>query len=169
MLVEFESPIKPLQELLKYRNSKITDNLVRYYFKFSKEEVEDIFVEMLKWLWLCANAYQERRKGIPNVPKRLNIQSGMLVLDVIWHVFVLHTKDYQGFCNEYFGEFIHHSPAHGEYIPPTEEETTIQLSYIFDKLQGEETLTKWFTEYAELYSQEKIRERQIPFEVFFER
>jgi hypothetical protein len=98
-----DSTIKSLEEILKYRNNKVIDNLVKYYFKFSKEEAEDIFVEMLKWLWLCANAYQERRKGINNVPQRLNIQSGMIVLDVVWHVFILHTKDYQDFCNEYFG------------------------------------------------------------------
>jgi hypothetical protein len=159
--------MKSLEETLKYRNKKITDNLTKFYFRFSPQEVEGLFDEMLKWLWLCATAYNERRAGLPNVPKRLNIQSGMLVLDQIWHVFVFHTKDYAEFCQEFFCEFVHHSPANNAYIPPTEEESRIQLSYIYDKL-GQDTLIKWYETYSEIYSVENIRARQIPFEVFFD-
>lgn len=159
--------MKSLNETLKYRNQKITNNLTKYYFRFSPDEAEEIFVETLKWLWLCATAYNDRRAQVPNVPRRMNIQSGMLVLDQFWHVFVIHTRDYAEFCQDHFGEFIHHSPANKDYIPPTEEESRLQLSYIYDKL-GQDTLLKWYEIYAEKYSVANIRARQIPFEVFFD-
>ena len=33
------------------------------------------------------------------------------VVDDLWHEFILHTRDYQAFCNEAFGQFLHHTPA----------------------------------------------------------
>lgn len=35
-------------------------------------------------------------------------------LDEIWHTFILYTKDYQTFCNEGLGEFVHHIPFNSE-------------------------------------------------------
>lgn len=33
------------------------------------------------------------------------------VVDDLWHEFILYTREYQQFCREAFGEFLHHSPA----------------------------------------------------------
>ncbi|WP_246887510.1 glycine-rich domain-containing protein [Pseudomonas protegens] len=33
------------------------------------------------------------------------------VVDDLWHEFILHTRDYQQFCNQAFGQFLHHTPA----------------------------------------------------------
>jgi hypothetical protein len=33
------------------------------------------------------------------------------VVDTLWHEFILFTKDYQAFCDQAFGQFMHHSPA----------------------------------------------------------
>jgi hypothetical protein len=33
------------------------------------------------------------------------------VVDSLWHEFILFTKDYQSFCDQAFGQFMHHSPA----------------------------------------------------------
>ncbi len=33
------------------------------------------------------------------------------VVDDLWHEFILHTRDYQAFCNKAFGQFLHHTPA----------------------------------------------------------
>lgn len=33
------------------------------------------------------------------------------VADELWHEFILYTRDYQRFCQEAFGRFLHHSPA----------------------------------------------------------
>ncbi len=31
--------------------------------------------------------------------------------DILWHEFILHTRDYQRFCTQAFGGFLHHTPA----------------------------------------------------------
>lgn len=33
------------------------------------------------------------------------------VVDEAWHSFILHTKDYQNFCREKVGRFVHHVPS----------------------------------------------------------
>lgn len=33
------------------------------------------------------------------------------VVDDAWHEFILHTREYHGFCEEAFGKFLHHTPA----------------------------------------------------------
>lgn len=33
------------------------------------------------------------------------------VVDDLWHEFILHTRDYQEFCDKAFGQFLHHTPA----------------------------------------------------------
>jgi hypothetical protein len=33
------------------------------------------------------------------------------VADELWHEFILHTHDYQAFCQAAFGRFLHHTPA----------------------------------------------------------
>ena len=37
-------------------------------------------------------------------------------VDVAWHAFILHTRDYESYCNERFGRVIHHEPT-GEPDP----------------------------------------------------
>ncbi|MGC5700867.1 hypothetical protein J4P02_11775 [Pseudomonas sp. NFXW11] len=33
------------------------------------------------------------------------------VVDDLWHEFILHTREYQAFCDRAFGQFLHHTPA----------------------------------------------------------
>ncbi|WP_269532488.1 hypothetical protein [Chitinimonas sp. BJYL2] len=33
------------------------------------------------------------------------------VVDDLWHEFILHTRNYEHFCNKAFGRFLHHTPA----------------------------------------------------------
>jgi hypothetical protein len=32
-------------------------------------------------------------------------------VDVAWHAFILHTRDYEAYCRERFGKVIHHQPT----------------------------------------------------------
>jgi len=150
-----QKKIPSLNKILKYKNQKIIDKTTMY-FNISLEEAEKIFVEVLKWLWLCAKAKHERNENKNGVPPVLNVQAGMMILDEIWHIFLLHTSDYEEFCLQYLGTFIHHSPAGLKQFPPSKIETEEQLSYIYESL-GEETLTKWYVEYPKQYSLEKIK------------
>ncbi len=36
------------------------------------------------------------------------------VVDVAWHEFILHTRDYHKFCEQAFGHYFHHNPFSGE-------------------------------------------------------
>ena len=33
------------------------------------------------------------------------------VVDDLWHEFILYTRHYQAFCQQAFGQFMHHTPA----------------------------------------------------------
>ena len=32
-------------------------------------------------------------------------------VDVAWHAFILHTRDYEAYCRERYGRIIHHQPT----------------------------------------------------------
>ncbi len=154
--------MKQLNEVLSYRNDKIINKfMVR--FSVTKTEADELFQEMLKWLWLCATAKIERESQLPNTPKYLNVHTSMTIIDEVWHIFVLHTSDYYDFCKEYFGTFVHHNPSYFGFTPPAQEEAELQLSYIWEKLDGEKTLRLWYETYAEKYSPDKIRLLEKPY------
>lgn len=152
--------MRTLEETLKYRNERVL-NKFRTLFELSRTEAEEIAVEAYRWLWLNAHSKEDRKNGRSDVPAILVIHEGMVIIDEFWHTFVLHTKDYADFCNEYFGEFIHHSPATPDFVPPSLAETEKQLEYICD-IVGEETLTKWYEEYPLKYSADALVRLQRP-------
>jgi len=41
--------------------------------------------------------------------------------DEVWHLFILDTKGYKAFCDEYVGVFIHHNP----YVEKVQVDTTM--------------------------------------------
>lgn len=148
-----------LQETTAYRNPRVI-NKFRTQYAVGEPEADELFVEMLKWLWLCARAREDREANLPDVPRVLNIQSGLIIIDELWHLFILHTRDYVDFCERHFGFYLHHYPGHPAFEPPTEEDTAKELSYIYDNVEGEATLNRWYVDYAERYAPEKIGKLQ---------
>lgn len=139
-----------LEELLKYENEPV---LIRFQKKFpvDREEAQDIFRETIKWLYLCR---ADNPGGV-----ELFINNDMLIIDEMWHNFILFTKDYQEFCSKYFKSYIHHFPDTSAPQKPSKKTLAIlraklkaQMSFIYDHL-GEETLLKWYHEYPERYKQ----------------
>lgn len=59
-----------------------------------------ITVQTLAFLYACA---KNSGKGL--APSR--------TVDLGWHVFILHTREYAEFCNRVAGRFIHHVPESG--------------------------------------------------------
>lgn len=147
--------MKTLDDVLSYQNPRVVAK-IQMLFDVKQNKAEELFQETLKWLWLCAKAKIDRQAQQAKVPPVLNVQTGMVMLDEVWHIFILHTRDYADFCNTYLGRFIHHSPAGAKRYPPTREETEVQLAYIYDQL-GSETLTKWYVTYLEAYSLQTIQ------------
>lgn len=60
-------------------------------------------------------------------------------VDVLWHQFILFTREYSAFCEEHFGIFIHHAPyntpAYKERVRPVTE----LVDHIVDKFATSES------------------------------
>ena len=126
----------------------------------SLQDAEDVFLEMKRWLWLCA-----KRTGAVNSGEvdflRVPLFNEAYIIDMMWHVFILFTQDYADFCEEYFGFFVHHHPR-----PKKEREAwTAEIardparakqirmdelrkvySYLYDEL-GPDILVRWTEEF----------------------
>lgn len=81
--------------VLSYENDGIVKKYSRDY-NVSINTARDRFEELKKFLFIC-----KKYEGSFSPSK---------VIDDIWHTFILFTKDYQIFCSQYLGGFIHHSP-----------------------------------------------------------
>jgi hypothetical protein len=145
-----------LENLLSYTNEDIISRFTDMY-KVSDEEAEDIFKETRKFLYIC------RMPGI-------FIPDDLLIVDEMWHNFILFTREYQRFCNEHFGAYIHHLPASkkekelqkkintenpDKASKDFNDKLSLVLSTVYDVF-GEDTVIKWFTIYPEKYSKAAI-------------
>lgn len=141
----------PLSEVLNYDNQLVIRRF-KAVFPEKAEQADDLWVNMLKYLWLCKK-HESDAKAFPHDP---NLQftcvmhQEMRDMDEMWHAFILITKDYADFCYRYFGEFLHHVPNVREEIPQTAEEFEAELhlylSYVYDNL-GADTVRSWFASY----------------------
>jgi len=87
-----------LNKILQYKNDKVINRFLKMY-DVNQQEAEDIFQELLKFLYLSAIT-ENKRKQDETVPS-LGITFQMLIIDEIWHAFILNTRDYQDFCDTY--------------------------------------------------------------------
>jgi hypothetical protein len=63
-----------------------------------RDLAERIVEQALAFLAACA-----RNTGAPVAPSEL--------VDIGWHTFILHTRDYANFCDRIAGRFLHHVPT----------------------------------------------------------
>ncbi|WP_433528369.1 glycine-rich domain-containing protein [Micromonospora sp. CA-263727] len=50
------------------------------------------------------------------------------LVDIGWHTFILHTRDYAAFCDRFAGRFIHHEPEDGSEWPTNPPSGTTPLA-----------------------------------------
>src|SRR5579864_3397426 len=107
---------------------------------------------MLKYLWL---AKKHERDSINHpedeqLPPRCGMLFSMREIDDMWHEFILFTRDYTDFCQQYFGEYVHHLPNLFDNMPRSGEEILNEIEklipYVYDNL-GEETVRIWYAPY----------------------
>lgn len=137
-----------LHELLKYKNPHV---LQRYEMDYSQNHLKsnDAFRELLKYLWITQKHAKDHQEA-PNDPE-LNfvcaMHHEMKEIDDMWHTFLLFTKDYMKFCEDYIGNYIHHIPTTDEEKKASfnqfETDFTRYLTYIAKHL-GSGTLLLWF-------------------------
>lgn len=153
--------IPELEKILKFKNEDIIHRFMNE-FSISELESEEIFTETKKWLYACTVG-----KGKQNTP-RLIIDDSLLIIDEMWHNFILHTNLYFDFCIEHFGYYVHHQPTSKkekqdfktnfqEKYKTYKNQIHIQLEYLYD-LFGEETVIKWYEIYPSMYSEKQIFE-----------
>lgn len=83
----------------------------------SLEQAKQLFQDVQKFLWMSAQASHAC------VPAPL--------IDDAWHEFLLFTREYEVFCREYCGGFMHHQPHDGipAEIDPEMLQSTIDLMH----------------------------------------
>ena len=146
-----------LNEMISYYNEDVISRFTGL-FAIEESEAEDIFHETKKFLAIC------REPG-------MFIPDELLIVDEMWHNFILFTKEYQHFCTQYFGSYVHHLPASKKEkllqqqknaADPEaasrefNERLAVVLSTVYDRF-GEETVVKWFSYYPQRYSREAIK------------
>ena len=118
-------------------------------FPTDAAHAERYFVELMKYLWLAQKQRvdQEEHPDDESLRFLLAIYDDMIPVDNMWHCFILSTREYENFCNRFFGRFMHHLPDAFELLPPSKEEFAADLekfaSYVFDHL-GAESVQSWF-------------------------
>jgi hypothetical protein len=157
-----------LARALAYRNEKVIQRFLDTY-DVPEEEARALFHELKKWLWLCARA---KAVGGP----RLAVHGPLLMLDEMWHAFMQYTLDYQRYCLDRLGAFIHHLPSNSTdklrerkryeadpqgFVKRYQASLKRQYSFTYDEL-GDETLLKWYREYPKRYTPEFLERHRIP-------
>ncbi len=82
-------------ELFSYRNESVIRKIMEE--GYTETEANVLFDDMLKFLYVAQTSNE------PCSPTKK--------IDIAWHHFILHTKDYMSFCEQYFGGYVHHSPT----------------------------------------------------------
>ena len=125
-----------LSHLLHYKNPAVIDYFCHHHPEFTAQEAQVLFEDLLGWMWLNRQRIKHEKKTYLFGP--------LLVLDKLWHVFILHTEDYVNFSLRYFGDYFHHKiePIGLEHIMQ-EEELRDYLQDCFNYL-GEEWVARRF-------------------------
>jgi len=85
-----------INKVLSYKNQSVVERIAKEA-KVTLEEAQSIFEDTLRFLYLAAVTNK------PVVPTKK--------IDEGWHNFIMFTRDYNEFCHEYLGHFVHHCPV----------------------------------------------------------
>lgn len=160
--------MRTLSEVMAYRNDEVVLKF-QESFPISRGEADAIFEELKKFLWMAARSKKSGHKG---VAQRTPITDSMILLDEMWHCFILFTREYEAFCKSYLGGFVHHAPTpHQEKMhirqaiaASPEKPAKMQRSVIKQSAElvcehlGPDTARKWFIEWDQTYPVEGLRQ-----------
>lgn len=127
-----------LNALLGYKNPTVTRYFTHHHPEVNQEAAEQLFQDLLAWLWL--NAYRKQQH------KQTWFFGPLLLMDAMWHAFILHSREYHAFCQNYFGDYFHHeveTPGFEHELQP--DELADYLKDCFEYL-GDEWVQRHFAE-----------------------
>ncbi|WP_174714467.1 hypothetical protein [Legionella sainthelensi] len=104
-----------LPDLLLYQNKTVITYFCYHRPELTVQEVNELFTDLLSWMWLN----NQRAK----LGKKTYLFGPLLLLDELWHAFILHTRDYVDFSIHYFGAYFHHDiePIGFEHVMEEDE------------------------------------------------
>lgn len=143
-----------LNEVLEYKNQHIIDGLISS-LDINEVSAKLLFKDGLMWLWYCNNHASEGYR---------EIDDPILILDEVWHTFLLYTPYYTQFCLSYFGVYLHHMPTlkhrEGVNVKLSREQylkrKKRQLETVYELL-GKTVFIRWYHEYPDIYTRDIIR------------
>jgi hypothetical protein len=166
--------LAPLEQVLADRGEWSDEIVHRFIEDFGHQagpagisfsQAEEVFLETKRWLWFCAyrkTEFDQGRVAFAHLP----LASEAMVIDLMWHTFLLFTKDYSDFCHRHFGFLIHHYPMSraqkqaaadaqaqdpSGYRAQRMAELRPVYEYIHDVL-GRDVLVRWLDEFPKKYA-----------------
>ena len=91
-----QKAVNVMESIVAHDFSKVIKSYKKEH-KANDEEAEFVLTQLQRWLTLCI-VYPEKQYIIGSK------------VDAMWHNFILFTKDYERFCKDVAGFFIHHLP-----------------------------------------------------------
>ena len=85
------------QELFDFEAPYLEEKLLHDGLLRSRDEYRKAFTELKKYLWLSSVTGRQ----LPMTSR---------TIDEVWHQFILFTFEYHGFCDRFFGGYMHHTP-----------------------------------------------------------
>jgi|CXWL01.1.fsa_nt_gi hypothetical protein len=111
-----------IEKVMAYRNDRVLERFTRDYGN-AEVEADRVFESFKQFMVACI---------VADGPKTTSP-----TIDDMWHTFVLHTRDYRTFCDEYLGGFIEHEPVHDGGAPENYRATRDLTFRIFGMLDEE--------------------------------
>jgi hypothetical protein len=153
--------------LVEYQNDSVIKKF-RDEWSVSEQAAKDIFEETKRFLFLADHA---QKRCIT-----FEIDESVLIIDKMWHTFILFTKEYGQFCDSFFGRILHHVPFCREHLIEKirdlssrgislSEYKRIRLQQQIDIIHetfGIETVRKWYVEFGNTYSLQQLNILQRP-------
>lgn len=78
---------------------RLSETLAKTYPQLSRTQIEQVIVALREYFHVCLLAGDK--------PVSMPSQA----VDVAWHELILFTRQYEQFCQNAFGRFLHHTPA----------------------------------------------------------
>lgn len=150
--------MKSLKEVLSYQNNYIIQEFLRKHnnkYNLSQDEALLLFDDLKRYLWMTVTVDAERAKNEGELLPDVSISESMVIIDEIWHEFILVTEHYTDFCKDNFGKYIHHPPPMAKYEQNIKTLSKEECGEIFigellettyDYL-GDEVTMRWFDTY----------------------
>ncbi len=123
-------------DLLCYKNPKIIEHFYKKNPDYGHDHCQQLFSDLMAWFHLKAIRKCSDKKTYLFGP--------LLVLDELWHCFILHTREYIKFSVHFFGEYLHHEvePIGKEhYLTPEETADFLQDGFLH---LGEDWVMRYF-------------------------